>query len=65
MFTSKWWLSANGPKWKLGTSVNLLKLVNSTKADFLFAGEIRAQMFWKKHQTNAHFLNDAFKNKEH
>jgi len=43
----------------------LLKLVNSTKAHFLFAGEIRAQMFWKKHQTNAHFLNDAFKNKEH
>ena len=60
-FTRKWWLSFEAETWKF-TKNKLLKLVNSRKADFLFAGlNLNRSVQKKKHQKMSHFMDDALK----
>jgi len=65
-FTRKWWLSFKVEIWKF-TKNKLLKLVNSMKADFLFAGLNQNRTIQKNRcQNKAHFMDDVFlKNKGH
>jgi len=59
-FTSKWWLLFNVEIWKIAKA-KLLKLVNSIKADFLFAGLNLNRIIQKKKCEKKHFMDGALK----
>jgi len=61
-FTSIWWRSFQVETWKLTTNFTnkLLKLLNSIKTDFLFAGLHLNRIIQKtKCQKKAHFMDNA------
>jgi len=62
-FTSKWWLSFKLETWKYAKN-KLLKLVDSMKADFLFAGLNPNRVIQIKKCQKRHILF-SFKNKRH
>ena len=57
----KWWLSFEEETWKFAKN-KLLKLANSRKTDYLFAGlNLNRIIQKKKRQKKAHFMDDALK----
>jgi len=59
-FSSKWWLSFKIETWNFIKN-KVLKFINSTKMDYVFAGLNLNILFLKKREKNALFMDDASK----